>query len=192
MHHSQEFFRDKVMTVPIMPKGTAVWLIENTALTFDQIAKFCGMHELEVQALADEQGASVIAAVNPIQLGQLTQSEIDRCTKDPAAELQLSSPLMPTKNKKAKRKYTPLIKRQDRPDAVAWLLKYYPEMSDAMIASLIAATKATVVSIRERLRSHVSDLRPRDPVLLGFCSQLDLDSAVNELKKISENQEVQH
>lgn len=179
------------MTIPIMPKGTAVWLIENTALTFAQIAKFCGMHELEVQALADEQGTSVIVAVNPIQLGQLTQDEIDRCAKDPDAELHLSAPLMPSTKKKSKRKYTPLIKRQDRPDAVAWLLKYYPDMSDTTIASLIAATKATVVSIRERLHSHVSELRPRDPVLLGFCSQLDLDSAVNELKKTSGSQDAQ-
>lgn len=178
------------MRVPIMPKGTAVWLIENTALTFEQIAKFCGMHELEVQALADEQGASIIVAVNPIQLGQLTQEEIDRCISDPNAELQLSAPLMPDTKKKTKRKYTPLIKRQDRPDAVAWLLKYYPDMSDATIASLIAATKATVISIRERLRSHVSELRPRDPVLLGFCSQLDLDRAVSDLKKTSGAQEV--
>lgn len=178
------------MTTPIMPKGTAIWLIENTALTFEQIAKFCGMHLLEVQTLADDQGCGMVG-VNPIQLGQLTQDEIDRCTKNSKAELRLAAPIVAAPKKKSKRKYTPLIKRQDRPDAVAWLVKYYPDMSDAMIASLIAATKATVTSIREKLRTHVSELRPRDPVLLGFCSQLDLDSAVRELKKAQENQPVE-
>jgi len=176
------------MSTPIMPKGTAVWLIENTALTFEQIANFCGMHELEVQTLADE-GVAGIIGVNPIQLGQLTQEEIDRCSKDPKSNLRMvSQNVYEQKKKKAKRKYTPLIKRQDRPDAVAWLVKYYPEMSDATISTLIAATKATVTSIREKLRSRISDLRPRDPVLLGFCSQLDLDKAVAELKKNTSEQ----
>lgn len=178
------------MTTPIMPKGTAIWLIENTALTFEQIAKFCGMHLLEVQTLADDQGSGM-AGVNPIQLGQLTQDEIDRCTQNPNLDLHLAAPIVAAPKKKSKRKYTPLIKRQDRPDAVAWLVKYYPEMTDAAIAALIAATKATVTSIREKLRSHISELRPRDPVLLGFCSQTDLDSAVRDLKKSQEDQPVE-
>lgn len=179
------------MAGPIMPKGTAVWLIENTALTFEQIANFCGMHVLEVQALADEQGAVGMVGVNPIRLGQLTQEEIDRCTRDANAVLNMSvSPILSEKGK-SRKKYTPLIKRQDRPDAVAWLIKYYPNMSDSTIATLISATKNTVTSIREKLHLRSTELRPRDPVLLGFCSQMELDRAINELKNSSKHQSEQ-
>lgn len=177
------------MTIPIMPKGTAVWLIENTALTFEQIAKFCGMHVLEIQALADSTNG--IVGVNPMQLGQLTQEEIARCSKDPNAELQLSLPDLPELKKKTKRKYTPLIKRQERPDAVAWLLKYYPDMSDATIASLISATKNTVINIKDKIQGRIGELKPRDPVLLGFCTQLELDKAVADLQK-NKNTEVRN
>ncbi len=170
-------------TAPIMPKGTAVWLIDNTALTFDQIAQFCGLHVLEVQALADDQSSVGMVGVDPIKMGQLTAEEIERCSKNPSARLLLTSSAIPQLRKKAKKKYVPLLKRQERPDAVAWLLKYYPEMPDSVICSLLSTTKSTVASIRERSHSRVNELRPRDPVLLGFCSQVELDAAIASLKR---------
>lgn len=176
------------MATPIMPQGTAVWLIENTALTFAQIAKFCGMHELEVQALADEQVAAGMIGEDPIRLGQLTREEIERCSKDPSASLTLATPKFVVKQK-SKRKYTPLIKRQDRPDAIAWLLKYYPNMADSEIASLLSTTKVTVASIRNKTHARMHELKPRDPVLLGFCSQIELDKAIAIAKQNAEELE---
>lgn len=170
-------------TAPIMPKGTAVWLIDNTALTFDQIAQFCGLHVLEVQALADDQSSVGMIGVDPIKMGQLTMEEIERCSKNPNARLLLTSSAIPELRKKAKKKYVPLLKRQERPDAVAWLLKYYPDMPDSIICSLLSTTKSTVASIRERTHSRMNELKPRDPVLLGFCSQVELDAAIASLKK---------
>lgn len=170
-------------TAPIMPKGTAVWLIDNTALTFEQIAQFCGLHVLEVQALADDQASIGMIGVDPVKMGQLTIEEIDRCSKDPDARLLLSSSAIPQLRKKNKKKYIPLLKRKERPDAVAWLLKYYPHMPDNVICSLLSTTKSTVSSIRERTHSRMNELRPRDPVLLGFCSQIELDAAIASLKK---------
>jgi len=176
-------------TAPIMPKGTAVWLIDNTALTFEQIAQFCGLHVLEVQALADDQSAVGMIGVDPIKLGQLTAEEIERCSKNPNARLLLTSSAIPQLRKKNKKKYVPLVKRQERPDAVAWLLKYYPDMPDSVICSLLSTTKSTVASIRERTHARMSELRPRDPVLLGFCSQIELDAAVASLKKDQKEKE---
>ena len=173
-------------TTPIMPKGTAVWLIENTALTFDQIAEFCGLHVLEVQALADDQSSSGMIGVDPVKMGQLSAEEIDRCSKDPNARLRLSPSSIPQIKKKGKSKYVPLLKRRDRPDAIAWLLKYYPEMSDSVICSLLGTTKSTVISIREKTHVRMNELRPRDPVLLGFCSQIELDAAIASVKKAEE------
>lgn len=166
-----------------MPQGTAVWLIENTSLTFEQIASFCGLHVLEVQALADGQVSAGMVGVDPIKLGQLTSEEIDRCSCDPNATLTLASPKFQiTMQKKSRRKYTPLLKRQKRPDAIAWLLKFYPEMPDASICSLLSTTKATVISIRNRTHARINELNPKDPVLLGFCSQVDLDAAISKIK----------
>lgn len=176
-------------TAPIMPKGTAVWLIDNTSLTFEQIAQFCGLHVLEVQALADDQSSVGMIGVDPIKLGQLTVEEIDRCSKNPNARLLLTSSAIPQLRKKNKKKYVPLVKRQERPDAVAWLLKYYPDMPDSVICSLLSTTKSTVASIRERTHARMSELRPRDPVLLGFCSQIELDAAVASLKKDQKEKE---
>ena len=169
--------------LPIMPKGTAIWLIENTALTFEQIADFCGLHVLEVQAFADDQVSSGMIGVDPINLGQLTSEEIERCQKDPKARLVLKKSDIPAAKKTSKRKYTPLLKRRDRPDAIAWLIKYYPDMSDRKICQLVSSTKNTVLSIREKTYAKMADLRPRDPVLLGFCSQIELDQAISEIKK---------
>lgn len=176
-------------TTPIMPKGTAVWLIDNTALTFEQIAQFCGLHVLEVQALADDQSAVGMIGVDPIKLGQLTIEEIDRCSKNPNARLLLASSAIPELRKKNKKKYVPLVKRQERPDAVAWLLKYYPDMPDSVVCSLLSTTKSTVASIRERTHARINEVRPRDPVLLGFCSQVELDAAVASLKKNQKEKE---
>jgi hypothetical protein len=166
-----------------MPQGTAIWLIENTALTFEQISTFCGLHIFEVQALADGQVSPGMIGVDPVKMGQLTKEEIERCSLNPKASLVLAAPkfVVPVK-KKTKKKYTPLIKRQDRPDAVAWLVKYHPDMPDAIICSLLSTTKATVASIRERTRARMTELKPRDPVLLGFCTQMELDAAIAELK----------
>lgn len=174
--------------LPIMPKGTAVWLIENTALTFEQIADFCGLHVLEVQALADDQVASGMQGVDPVNLGQLTQEEIERCQKDPAARLVLKKSNIPQVKTKSKRKYTPLAKRRDRPDAIAWIIKYYPDMTDVKICELVATTRNTVASIRNRTYAKMADLRPRDPVLLGLCSQVELDQAILEIKKAETNE----
>lgn len=170
------------MVTPIMPHGTAVWLIENTALTFDQIADFCGLHPLEVKAIADEQVSTGMIGVDPISTGQLTREEIERCTKDPSAKLTLAVPNMILAKQKSKRKYTPLLKRQDRPNAIAWLLKYYPDMSDSAICSLVSTTKATVQAIRNKTHARMHELHPKDPVLLGFCSQMDLETAIEAIK----------
>ncbi|MDR1551722.1 MAG: DUF1013 domain-containing protein [Holosporaceae bacterium] len=171
------------MAHPIMPQGIAVWLVENTALTFEQIAKFCGLHPLEVQALADEQVSVGMIGVDPIKLGQLTQEEIDRCSVDSTAELALAAPkfFLARKRKGSEKKYTPLLKRRDRPDAIAWLLKFYPDIPDAKICSLLSTTKPTVTAIRNRTYAKINDIHPRDPVLLGFCSQTELDAVVTSL-----------
>ncbi|MBR1734792.1 MAG: DUF1013 domain-containing protein [Alphaproteobacteria bacterium] len=175
------------MVTPIMPHGTAVWLIENTALTFEQIADFCGLHPLEVRAIADEQVATGMIGVDPISTGQLTREEIERCTKDQKAKLQMAVPDMVLAKQKSKRKYTPLLKRRDRPNAIAWILKYYPDMSDSIICSLISTTKTTVQSIRDKTHARIHELQPKDPVLLGFCSQMDLDNAIASVKGKQQN-----
>lgn len=175
--------------LPIMPKGTAIWLIENTALTFEQIADFCGLHVLEVQAFADDQVSTGMIGVDPINLGQLTTEEIERCQKDPTARLILKKSDVPVVRNTSKRKYTPLLKRRDRPDAIAWLIKYYPDMTDRKICQLVSSTKDTVLSIRDKTYAKMTDLRPRDPVLLGFCSQIELDKAIAEIKKENRDQQ---
>jgi hypothetical protein len=166
-----------------MPLGTAIWLIENTALTFEQIANFCGLHLLEVQALADEQIAAGMEGIDPVNLGQLTRDEIERCTKDPNATMTINSPKVSASTKPtSKRKYTPLFKRRERPDAIAWLVKFYPEISDSNVCSLVSTTKSTVQSIRNRSHPRMGEIHPKDPVLLGFCTQVELDAAVAAIK----------
>jgi hypothetical protein len=170
------------MVNPIMPQGTAVWLIENTALTFEQIADFCGLHELEVQALADEEVSAGMIGVDPISMGQLTPEDIERCSKDPKAKLTLAPQKVLLSKEKSRRKYTPLLRRRERPDAIAWLLKFYPEMSNASICSLLSTTKTTVQAIRDKTHQRMSEIRPKDPVLLGFCSQIELDTAISAVR----------
>jgi hypothetical protein len=184
---------------PLMPKATAIWLIDNTTLTFKQIADFCGMHELEVKGIADGEVAVGVIADNPITSGQLDKEEIERCCKDPNAKLQLklsNAYETVSKVKKKGAKYTPIARRQDKPDAIYWLIKNFPEIKDSTIIKLIGTTKSTVDAVRNRTHWNMANIRQRDPVLLGICSQTDLDKIVevarleasnNESKKTSEN-----
>lgn len=168
------------MDRPLMPKATAVWLVDNTTLTFEQIAKFCGLHALEVKGIADGEVGAGIRGLDPVSGGQLDRSEIERCEKDAKAELKLLRPAA-ADIKQPKRKtprYTPLSKRQDRPDAIAWLLRNHPELADQQICKLLGTTKNTVNAVRDRTHWKSQEIRPRDPVILGLCSQIDLDAAV--------------
>lgn len=163
---------------PLMPKATAVWLIENTSLTFKQIADFCGLHELEIIGIADGEVGQGIAGIDPIYSGQLTREEIARCQNDPKASLNISHSVADVfieKNNKKKSKYTPVARRQDKPDAIHWLIKNCPDISDKHIIKLIGTTKSTIDAIRDRSHWNMSNIRPRDPVLLGLCSQIELD-----------------
>ena len=173
------------MALPLMPKATAVWLVENTALTFAQIGEFCGLHALEVQGIADGEVAIGIKGLDPTGNGQLDMAEIERCVADPAARLKLKTSVNPAPVKRAKGpRYVPVSKRQDKPDAIAFLLRYYPELSDAQISKLIGTTKPTITAIRERSHWNSSNIRPRDPVTVGLCKQMDLDEAVEKARKL--------
>ncbi len=165
------------MALPLMPKATAVWLVENTALTFEQIADFCGMHSLEVQAIADGEVAAGIVGLDPVANGQVDREEIERCEKDPDARLRLNAAALPPTKQKGAR-YTPVAKRHDRPDAIAWLLKHHPELSDAQISKLIGTTKATITSVRDRKHWNTPNIKARNPVTLGLCSEADLEKVV--------------
>jgi hypothetical protein len=168
----------------LMPKATAVWLVDNTALSFDQIAQFCGLHPLEVKAIADGESAQGIKGMDPIITGQLTRDEIKKGEADTNYRLHLSEPKVrvPESKRKAPR-YTPLSKRQDRPNAILWLVRNHPELKDAQISRLVGTTKSTIEQIRERRHWNASNLVPMDPVTLGLCSQIDLDIEVNRASK---------
>ncbi|CAI3925528.1 MULTISPECIES: DUF1013 domain-containing protein [Commensalibacter] len=168
------------MTLPLMPKATAVWLIEKTALTFTQIADFCGMHPLEVQAIADGEVAQSIIGYDPVSNGQLTQDEITRCEADTSRKLRLSSSRMQIVRRSKGARYTPISKRNDRPDAIAFLLRNYPQLLDQQIAKLLGTTKDTIAKVRDKQHWNSSNIKPRDPVILGLCSQMDLNTAVAE------------
>ncbi|MDX2050135.1 MAG: cell cycle transcriptional regulator TrcR [Rickettsiaceae bacterium] len=166
--------------LPVMPKATAVWLIENTTLTFKQIAEFCGMHDLEVKGIADGEVALGIRGVSPINNGQLTKEEIERCAKDPSATLEISKTSLPvTQKKKSGSKYTPMARRNDKPDAIFWLLRNCPNIDDKHILKLIGTTKSTIHAIREKEHWNIKNIKPKDPVLLGLCSQVDLDKILS-------------
>ena len=172
------------MTQPLMPKATAVWLVENTALTFKQIADFCGLHILEVQAIADEEVAVGMQGLDPIANGQLTKDEIARCEADPSAKLAMVQSDIPQPSARGKGpRYTPLSKRQDKPDAIAWLLRHYPELSDAQIGRLIGTTKPTINAVRDRTHWNSPNLKPRSPVELGLCKHDDLRSALEKAQR---------
>src|SRR6202162_4923448 len=170
---------------PLMPKATAVWLVEHTSLSFDQIADFCKLHPLEVKAIADDEGAQSILGRDPIVAGQLTREEIARGEGDPNYRLKLAETkvhLPETKRKNGPR-YTPVSRRQDRPNAILWLVRNHPELKDSQIMRLVGTTKSTIDAIRERTHWNASNLAPIDPVTLGLCSQTDLDFEVNRANK---------
>lgn len=172
-------------TGPLMPKATAVWLVENTALTFDQIADFCKLHPLEVKGIADGEVAAGIKGLDPTVNGQLTRDEISRGEADPSYHLKLAPPkvkLPEVKRKKGPR-YTPVSRRQDRPNAILWLLRNHPELKDAQIMRLVGTTKTTIQQIRDRTHWNAAHLTPMDPVTLGLCSQIDLDFEVARAAK---------
>ncbi len=166
------------MALPLMPKATAVWLIEKTALTFTQIAEFCGMHPLEVQAIADGEVAQGIVGYDPVANGQLSPQEVKRCEADPNARLQMLPSNLPQPKRSRGGRYTPVAKRNDRPDAIAFLLRTYPQLTEAQVAKLLGTTKETIQKVRERSHWNSANIKPRDPVILGLCSQTDLNAAV--------------
>jgi hypothetical protein len=166
---------------PLMPKATAVWLVDNTALSFEQIADFCGLHPLEVKGIADEDVAKGIKGQDPVATGQLTREQIAEAEKDPKKRLKMAAPKHKMPNVRLKRapRYTPVSKRQDKPDAVYWLIKNHPEFTDSEIIKLIGTTKATIAKIRERSHWNAANIKAVDPVTLGLTSQLELDLAVS-------------
>jgi hypothetical protein len=167
---------------PLMPKATAVWLVENTSLSFEQIAQFCGLHVLEVKGIADGDVAQGIKGMDPISNGQLTREEIKRAENDPDHRLELaeSKVAIPEVKTKPGPRYTPVSRRQDRPNAVMWLLRNHPELKDSQIMRLVGTTKPTIASIRDRTHWNSANLTPQDPVTLGLCSQTDLDTEVKK------------
>jgi hypothetical protein len=171
------------MPLPLMPKATAVWLVENTTLTFDQIAAFCGLHPLEVQAIADGEVAIGMVGLDPIANGQLTKEEIERCEKDPDNRLQLLQADLPQPVARSKGpRYTPVTKRGDKPDAIAWLLKTHPELSDAQVCRLIGTTKPTIQSVRDKTHWNTQNIKPNDPVQLGLCTRRELEEALAQAR----------
>jgi len=169
--------------LPLMRKATAVWLVENTSLTFSQIARFCGLHELEVQGIADGDVASGIIGQNPILSTQLTDEEIKRCEADPEKSLILNKTASSeTKAIEKRSKYTPIARRQDKPDGISYLLKYYPEITNGQIKKLIGTTDNMIDSIRSRSHWNMKNIKPRDLVLLGLCSQSQFNDVISQIK----------
>jgi len=169
---------------PLMPKATAVWLVENTTISFKQIADFCNLHELEVKGIADGDVAKGIKAYNPILAGQLTREEIEASSNDSSRPLQLRQKNLDIDStKQRKTKYIPLSKRQDRPNAILWLIKNYPQLSDGQVGKLIGSTIGTISLIRNRSYWNFSNLAPKDPVASDLCSQLDLQKAVDKANR---------
>jgi hypothetical protein len=167
------------MTLPLMPKATAVWLIDKTALTFEQIAEYCGMHPLEVQAIADGEVAQGINGYDPVANSQVTQEEIARCEKDPSARLKMMATASHGPKKQKGARYTPVAKRNDRPDGIAFLLRNYPQLSEAQVIKLLGTTKDTIQKVRDRQHWNSQNIKPRDPVILGLCTQTDLNAMVS-------------
>jgi hypothetical protein len=172
---------------PLMPKATAVWLLDNTALTFDQIATFCKLHPLEVKAIADGDAAQGIKGLDPIQTGQLTREQIKEAEDNPSIQLKLAAQKVgvpaPDRGGKKGPRYTPVSRRQDRPNAILWLVRNHPELKDSQIMRLVGTTKSTITAIRDRTHWNSPNLTPLDPVTLGLCSQIDLDLEVQRANK---------
>ena len=174
-------FDEDDMGMPLMPKATAVWLVENTTLTFDQIADFCGLHPLEVQGIADGEVAVGILGSDPISNGQLTRDEIARCEASDMERLKLVKSDTPlTSTRRNGPRYTPVSKRQDRPNAISWLIKYHPELKDSQISKLLGTTKGTIDSVRDRTHWNIINIKPTDPVLLGICKQMELETEIGK------------
>lgn len=173
------------MPYPLMPKATAVWLVENTTLTFEQIGEFCGMHPLEIQGIADGEVAVGIIGQDPIASNELDQAELDKALKDENYRMVMSEKAVAhikmNKTKKGAR-YTPIARRQDKPEAIAWILKYHPYLPDAQIVKLIGTTKKTIDSIRERTHWNIANIKPKDPVLLGLCMQTTLEKMAEKFR----------
>ena len=172
------------MAQPLMPHATASWLVDNTALTFEQIAQFCGLHILEVQAIADDTAATKLTGRDPIRAGELTQEEIDRGQADPEYRLAIHKEPDPTRRTKGPR-YTPVSKRQDKPDGIAWIIRNHPEITDGQISKLIGTTRTTIAAIRDRSHWNIANIQPKDPVTLGLCSQRELDAVVAKAAKLA-------
>ena len=170
------------MAQPLMPHATASWLVENTSLTFEQIAEFCGLHILEVQAIADDTAATKLTGRDPIRAGELTHEEIEKGQKDPEHTLQTHKAPDPVRRTRGPR-YTPVSKRQDKPDGIAWIIKNHPEVSDGQISKLIGTTRTTIGAIRDRSHWNMANITPKDPVTLGLTSQRELDAAVVKAAK---------
>lgn len=170
------------MTTPLMPKATAVWLVDNTALSFIQIAEFCELHELEVQGIADGDVAAGIKGLDPLSNDQLTQEQIERCEADETKRLVLlkKQESVPTPVRRQGPRYTPVSRRQDRPNAIAWLVRYHPELSDAQISKLVGTTKPTIQAIRDRTHWNSANITAVDPVSFGLCTQIELDALVQK------------
>ena len=170
---------------PLMPKATAVWLVENTSLTFEQIADFCMLHALEVKGIADGEVAQGIKGLDPVSTGQLSREQISKAEADPAYRLKLAEPkvAMPEAKPKKGPRYTPVSKRQDRPNAILWLVRNHPELKDSQIMRLVGTTKSTIQAVRERTHWNSQSLQPMDPVTLGLSSQIDLDHEVQRAAK---------
>ncbi len=166
---------------PLMPIATAVWLIDNTSLTFDQIAEFCGLHPLQVKGIADGDVGAGVRGIDPISTHQLAREELEKAEADDSHRLKLLRPktVVAERTRKGPR-YTPVSKRQNRPDAIAWMVRNHPEVSDAQISKLLGTTKSTITSVRDRSHWNTANLQPRDPVGLGLCSQIDLDAVVRK------------
>ncbi len=168
------------MALPLMPKATAVWLVENTGLTFEQVAQFCGLHMLEVQAIADGEVNAGIQGLDPVANGQLSKEELEKAQADPNHKLTLLVSNLPLPGTKLYGgRYTPIAKRQDKPDAIAWLVKTFPELSDGQIQKLLGTTKPTIAAVRGRTHWNITNIKPRHPVSLGLCTQAELDAAVD-------------
>ncbi|MHB1219450.1 MAG: cell cycle transcriptional regulator TrcR [Alphaproteobacteria bacterium] len=178
------------MPQPLMPKATAVWLVENTTLTFKQIADYCGLHELEIQAIADGEVAPGMHGIDPTSSGQLTQAEVERCQEDPNAKLAFAKTDIPLPKARTRgARYTPVAKRNDKPDAIEWLTKHYPELADAQIGRILGTTKPTIKAVRERTHWNSQNIRPRSPVELGLCSLTELDGEIIKARRAKQRAE---
>ena len=177
------------MEYPLMRKATAVWLLDNTTLTFRQIANFCGLHELEISGIADGEVAGGIRGIDPIINSQLTADEIKKCEANEDLDLQLyKNPAAVGEKRSRGPKYTPLSKRQDKPAAIAWLVKFHPDMTDGQISRLIGTTKNTIKAIRERTHWNINNLTPTDPVILGLCKQVELQKVLDKMPRKQSNE----